>query len=335
MSPARSNVDAVRLAGFLPLVVPWVSADGSTNSSSMRTACYWTGRRRTSTPATSARRCTTRAAAGPRARRMDAAADAPGARPRRAASGHLPRLQETNVALGGTLHQAVQNVNSTIQDDHRAPPVPRRQVYSLASHDVRVLEGGLLKSSRRRHGAGELGAAGAQDPPARARQTRATGLVRPSRSRRHRANLCLQWHPGWRAQDNPVSMELLRAFRRRMPRLSRPAQQPKHARARPGPLGLAAHARCSRACADAGATPKKQQVKTKWTRANSISATSSELARQRHASPDRCLVPDLTGVARSKILPRENSPGPRHAAAQAVVAIGVTGRFPEGGPYMT
>ena len=25
-------------------------------------------------------------------------------------------------------------------------------------------------------------------------------------------NLCLQWHPEWQAADNPVSMQILRAF---------------------------------------------------------------------------------------------------------------------------
>ncbi len=47
-----------------------------------------------------------------------------------------------------------------------------------------------------------------------------------------------------------------------------------------------------------------------------------------------CLVPDLTGVARGKIVPREKFTADRGMRLpEAVVAVGVTGRFPEQGPY--
>ena len=47
-----------------------------------------------------------------------------------------------------------------------------------------------------------------------------------------------------------------------------------------------------------------------------------------------CLVPDLTGVARGKILPREKFTEDRGMRLpEAIVAIGVTGNFPESGPY--
>jgi glutamine synthetase len=47
-----------------------------------------------------------------------------------------------------------------------------------------------------------------------------------------------------------------------------------------------------------------------------------------------CLVPDLTGVARGKILPRERFNEDRGMRLpEAVVAMGVTGEFPEEGPY--
>ena len=47
-----------------------------------------------------------------------------------------------------------------------------------------------------------------------------------------------------------------------------------------------------------------------------------------------CLVPDLTGVARGKILPREKFTEDRGMRLpEAVVAMGVTGEFPEEGPY--
>lgn len=47
-----------------------------------------------------------------------------------------------------------------------------------------------------------------------------------------------------------------------------------------------------------------------------------------------CLVPDLTGVARGKILPREKFTEDRGMRLpEAIVAIGVTGEFPADGPY--
>ena len=47
-----------------------------------------------------------------------------------------------------------------------------------------------------------------------------------------------------------------------------------------------------------------------------------------------CLVPDLTGVARGKILPREKFTEDRGMRLPEVtVALGVTGEFPEEGPY--
>ena len=47
-----------------------------------------------------------------------------------------------------------------------------------------------------------------------------------------------------------------------------------------------------------------------------------------------CLVPDLTGVARGKILPREKFTEDRGMRLpEVVVAMGVTGEFPDAGPY--
>lgn len=47
-----------------------------------------------------------------------------------------------------------------------------------------------------------------------------------------------------------------------------------------------------------------------------------------------CLVPDLTGVARGKILPREKFTEDRGMRLpEAIVGIGVTGNFPTDGPY--
>ncbi|CAN5229183.1 glutamine synthetase family protein [soil metagenome] len=53
-----------------------------------------------------------------------------------------------------------------------------------------------------------------------------------------------------------------------------------------------------------------------------------------HVTEVECLVPDLTGVARGKILPRGKFTEDRGMRLpEAVVAMGVTGEFPETGPY--
>jgi glutamine synthetase len=55
---------------------------------------------------------------------------------------------------------------------------------------------------------------------------------------------------------------------------------------------------------------------------------------ERRVTEVECLVPDLTGVARGKILPREKFTEDRGMRIpQAIVAMGVTGEFPEQGPY--
>ncbi len=65
--------------------------------------------------------------------------------------------------------------------------------------------------------------------------------------------------------------------------------------------------------------------------------TFSELEQwlnQRRVTEIECLVPDLTGVARGKILPREKFTEDRGMRLpEVVVAMGVTGEFPSVGPY--
>ncbi|HEX5785779.1 MAG TPA: glutamine synthetase family protein [Burkholderiaceae bacterium] len=54
----------------------------------------------------------------------------------------------------------------------------------------------------------------------------------------------------------------------------------------------------------------------------------------RRVTEVECLVPDLTGVARGKILPREKFTEDRGMRLpQGIVGMGVTGEFPQSGPY--
>ena len=124
-------------------------------------------------------------------------------------------FQETNVALGGSLHQAVQEVEG--QHDHRAPQgAPAEQAYGFA-HAVVVEPGGRLESMidsaqfevNSVHGQGVNRLAQGLRVEARAPD----GLVEAfSVEEAAGFNLCVQWHPEWQAADNPVSVRLFQAF---------------------------------------------------------------------------------------------------------------------------
>ena len=128
-------------------------------------------------------------------------------------------FQETNVALGGSLHQAVQDIEG--RNDHRAPEdVPAEQAYGLA-HAVVVEPGGVLASVLASvidsasfevnsvHGQGVNRLADGLRVEARAPD----GLVEAFSIEHARGfNLCVQWHPEWQAADNPVSVRLFQAF---------------------------------------------------------------------------------------------------------------------------
>jgi putative glutamine amidotransferase len=125
-------------------------------------------------------------------------------------------FQETNVAMGGSLYQAVQEVPG--KRDHRADydGAPLDVQYG-PSHSVRVQPGGLLE---RIAGTGEfqvnsLHGQGVKDL-ARGLRVEAVapdGLVEAfTVADAPGFSLCVQWHPEWQAQGNPLSMKLLKAF---------------------------------------------------------------------------------------------------------------------------
>jgi putative glutamine amidotransferase len=124
-------------------------------------------------------------------------------------------FQETNVALGGTLHQAVQEVPG--HDDHRAPADASADVQYGLAHPVDVVQGGVLErivgpgriGVNSVHGQGVKRLADGLRVEARAPDGLVEAFSLPSAPA---FNLCVQWHPEWRAADNPVSMKLLRAF---------------------------------------------------------------------------------------------------------------------------
>lgn len=124
-------------------------------------------------------------------------------------------FQEANVALGGTLHQAVQDQPGHV--DHRSAGDPTPEVQYGPAHEVLVepdgLLAGILEAARVQvnsvHGQGVRTLA----PGLRVEARAPDGLVEAFTAPQAPGfNLCVQWHPEWQAAQNPVSMRLLRAF---------------------------------------------------------------------------------------------------------------------------
>lgn len=126
--------------------------------------------------------------------------------------------QETNVALGGTLHQAVQEVPGLA--DHRADDNTPAAVQYGPAHRVDVVRGGVLEgitgagsfTVNSVHGQGVKQLA----PGLRVEALAPDGLVEAFSVARDGFppgfSLCVQWHPEWQAAGNQVSMQLLQAF---------------------------------------------------------------------------------------------------------------------------
>jgi putative glutamine amidotransferase len=132
-------------------------------------------------------------------------------------------FQEANVALGGSLYQAVQEVAG--KHDHRGAPedpkAPPEVVYALA-HPVQVASGGRLAEIVKQaefqvnsvHGQGVNRLAPGLRVEARAPDGLVEAFSAESIAGRPASgfNLCVQWHPEWQAADNPISQKLFRAF---------------------------------------------------------------------------------------------------------------------------
>jgi putative glutamine amidotransferase len=212
----RKYVDAVRLAGALPLIAPpfppaeldelLATADGvllTGSPSNVHPSHFGEGVHNPELPLDPERDAWTL----PLIRRVLATG--------------MPLLaicrgtQEVNVALGGTLYQAVQEEPG--HADHRAAQgAPAAQQYGVA-HAIEVEAGGVLASIV---GAGSLQVNSLHGqavrdlaPGLRAEAHAPDGVVEAfSLPAAAGFNLCLQWHPEWQAADNPVSMQILRAF---------------------------------------------------------------------------------------------------------------------------
>ncbi len=124
-------------------------------------------------------------------------------------------LQEVNVALGGSLHQLVHEVEG--RRDHRSPKSTDIDVNYAPAHDIDIAEGGLLHRllGERSVKVNSLHAQGVDRLAARARleATAEDGQVEAfSVPDAPGFVLALQWHPEHRALQNPVSVKLFGAF---------------------------------------------------------------------------------------------------------------------------
>jgi len=124
-------------------------------------------------------------------------------------------FQETNVALGGSLHQAVQEQPDL--HDHRAPEGQPPAIAYAEQHAVSVLPGGRMEALVG-HGPVQVNSLHGQGvnrlaPGLRIEAVAPDGLVEAfSIDASPAFSLCVQWHPEWQAASNPVSMALLQAF---------------------------------------------------------------------------------------------------------------------------
>ncbi len=123
--------------------------------------------------------------------------------------------QELNVALGGTLHQTVHEVQGRI--DHREDKSQSRDVQYGPAHDVLLTPGGLLASIWPRPLA-EVNSLHAQGidriaPNLCVEATAPDGQIEAV-SGDSCAGFCLgiQWHPEWKVLENDFSMAIFTAF---------------------------------------------------------------------------------------------------------------------------
>jgi putative glutamine amidotransferase len=125
-------------------------------------------------------------------------------------------FQEINVALGGTLHQAVQELPGMM--DHRDHEDDALEVQYGPAHPIRLTKGGkfaemlgnpdeITVNSLHGQGVDQLA------PGVTVEAVAHDGLVEAyTVDAAHGFTLAVQWHPEWRITENPDSMKMFLAF---------------------------------------------------------------------------------------------------------------------------
>ena len=125
-------------------------------------------------------------------------------------------FQEMNVAFGGSLHQAVHQVNGRM--DHREPDNEGLEVQYASAHSVRLAAGGKLSAILGGVSEIEVNSLHAQGVDCLGQglvveASAPDGLVEAfSIGGAAGFALAVQWHPEWRVTENPQSMALFKAF---------------------------------------------------------------------------------------------------------------------------
>src|SRR5580704_11886810 len=122
-------------------------------------------------------------------------------------------IQELNAALGGTLHQRVHELPGRL--DHRTKKDAPGGPYGPA-HEVALTPGGLLAALAgcNRVTVNSLHSQGVDSPAARLRVEAVApdGLIEAVSLPGARFVVGVQWHPEYKARDNPLSCALFSAF---------------------------------------------------------------------------------------------------------------------------
>lgn len=126
-------------------------------------------------------------------------------------------LQELNVAFGGTLHQCLKDLPGTLNHADKGFDVSAEIRFGSA-HTIRLKDGGYLSSLSPLGDEFWVNSLHSQAicdlaPALEAEAVAADGIIEAVRVREAAGfAIGLQWHPEWRAADNPFSKALFQAF---------------------------------------------------------------------------------------------------------------------------
>ncbi len=124
-------------------------------------------------------------------------------------------FQELNVALGGSLHQQVQDVDGLM--DHREPQGNDLETQYGPVHPVHLTEGGLLESCAQA-GTAMVNSLHAQGIKRLAPRLTTEAVAEDGLIEAYRLDddsqflLAVQWHPEWKVMENPFYRSTFKLF---------------------------------------------------------------------------------------------------------------------------
>jgi len=125
-------------------------------------------------------------------------------------------FQELNVALGGTLHQALHEIPDRL--DHREDPLQPREIQYAPIHSIEIKAGGILDSIWEREENIMVNSLHTQGVKTPAPDLRIEAIAPDGQiealSTLQDDSFCLgvQWHPEWKASKNAFSTVIFEAF---------------------------------------------------------------------------------------------------------------------------